>query len=683
MVSGAESALAASLVQHGSGSFNPFLPGWIILLPFLGFLVNGAVAWWAPDRRRLVSVVGPAVIGLAFVLATVNFIGLVTADAVEPVIRSYWSWLAVGDLQVAAALQIDRLSILMALVVTSVSFVIHIYSIGYMAEDPGYARYFAYLNLFVFFMLVLVLAANLPVTFVGWEGVGLCSYLLIGFWFTDRDKAEAGQKAFIVNRIGDFGFLVGMFVLFVYVGTLDYVRVFEFAPRAFEYGGAAVTLATLMLFLGCVGKSAQIPLHIWLPDAMHGPTPVSALIHAATMVTAGVYLVARASVLFALAPVTMQTVAIVGGLTALFAATIALQQFDIKRVIAYSTISQLGYMFLAVGVGAFTAGIFHLATHAFFKALLFLVSGAVIHAMHHALHHAGEATDEATTQDMRNMGGLRQHLPVSYWTAWAGALALAGIFPFAGFFSKDEIIWYTGAYGHTVLWAMAIVAALLTAAYIARWMVMVFHGENRTPATARGRFHEVSRVMTIPLVVLAVGALASGWINVPEALPVLPAVAWLHDFLHPTFAGAEAVLHAHAGEPAHAAPVGGGEGTWALISVGLAAALILVTLRALGRKRYAPAAEAAEPTGVAGVLYRKWYVDELVDLVVVRPLHAISRLSWRVIDQGIIDGLLVNGAGYVTRFAGWVISRFQTGYVGTYVVAIVLGVLIILGAVAL
>jgi len=343
--------------------------------------------------------------------------------------------MAVGDLSIGVDLQFDQLSVLMLLVVTGVSSVIHVYSIGYMRDDPGYSRYFSYLNLFVFFMSVLVMGANFAIVFVGWEGVGLCSYLLIGFWYENREFASAGKKAFIVNRIGDFGFLVAMLLVFTHFGTLNFVEVFAAAPETLVFGGGVVTLITLLLFLGATGKSAQIPLYVWLPDAMAGPTPVSALIHAATMVTAGVYLVARAGVLFAMAPVSQATVAAIGAGTALFAATIAMQQYDIKKVLAYSTVSQLGYMFLAVGVGAFTAGMFHLITHAFFKALLFLGAGAVIHAMHHALHQVNRHDDP---NDMRNYGGLKNLLPITWGTMWIGTVAIAGIFPFAGFFSKDE-----------------------------------------------------------------------------------------------------------------------------------------------------------------------------------------------------------------------------------------------------
>ena len=678
--------LLGAVLQEGAEHadvFVPFLPAWMILLPFIGFVINGLVAYTAPERKKLVTFVGPGVLGLAFLLAAINFVLIAGVHDAEPAIRSYWTWIEVGQLRIDAALQIDQLSLIMALVVTSVSFIIHIYSIGYMAEDPGYARFFAYLNLFVFFMLVLVLAANFPLMFVGWEGVGFCSYILIGFWFTQPVKAEAGQKAFIVNRIGDFGFLVAMFMIFAYLGTLDFQSVFALAPTGFAYGGAAITLITLFLFLGCTGKSAQLPLYVWLPDAMHGPTPVSALIHAATMVTAGVYLVARSSVLFALAPFSMNVVAIIGGVTALFAGTIAIQQYDIKRVIAYSTISQLGYMFLAVGVGAYTAGIFHLGTHAFFKALLFLASGAVIHAMHHALHHAGEDSSEDASQDMRNMGGLKSKVPTTFRTAWIASLALAGVFPLAGFFSKDEIIWSVGARGQTVLWVVALITALLTAGYITRWLVMVFYGQSRVSDKARQYLHAAPLVMAGALVALAVGSVVTGWINIPEALPLLPEFTWFHHFLHPAFADAEHIIVEHMGEAAHVAPFGGGEGTWAVASTVAAILVIAIVFQALKGKKYLPARESAEPTGIAGLLYHKYYVDELYDLTIVRPFKRLCVFCWRVIDQGLIDGALVNGTAYSTRFGGWVLSRFQTGYIGTYVLIIVLGVLVILGAVTL
>src|SRR5213078_4354096 len=401
---------------------------WLVpALPLVGFVVNGTLALARPTAKRAVSIVGVGTLVLAFAAAAIAVAGLARHHATAPLVFRYWEWIPAGDLQVAFALQLDQLAAVMILVVTGVGALIHVFSVGYMHEDPGYARYFAYLNLFVFFMLM----------FVGWEGVGLCSYLLIGFWFNEQVNADAGKKAFIVNRIGDFGFLVAMFLIFARFGSLDFETVFAKAPAALIPGGAAVTAITLFLFLGCTGKSAQIPLYTWLPDAMQGPTPVSALIHAATMVTAGVYLVARCGVLFALSPLGSAVVAGIGALTALFAATIALKQWDIKRVLAYSTVSQLGYMFLGVGTGAYAACIFHLTTHAFFKALLFLGSGSVIHAMHRA-YHATHAHEDA--QDMRNMGGLARYMP---WTAtlmWIATLAIAGIPPLAGFFSKDEIL---------------------------------------------------------------------------------------------------------------------------------------------------------------------------------------------------------------------------------------------------
>jgi len=492
---------------------------WVVpALPLLGFVVNGTLSLTRPTAQRAVSIVGVGTMALAFAAAALAVAELARLHPTGPLVFPYWEWIPSGDLQVAFALQLDQLAAVMILVVTGVGALIHVFSVGYMHEDPGYARYFAYLNLFVFFMLILVLGANFPVMFVGWEGVGLCSYLLIGFWFNEQVNADAGKKAFIVNRIGDFGFLVAMFLIFTRFGTLDFETVFAKAPAALMPGGAVVTAITLFLFLGCTGKSAQIPLYIWLPDAMQGPTPVSALIHAATMVTAGVYLVARCGVLFALSPLGSAVVAGIGALTALFAATIALKQWDIKRVLAYSTVSQLGYMFVGVGTGAYAAGMFHLVTHAFYKALLFLGSGSVIHAVHHA-YHATHTHEDA--QDMRNMGGLARYMP---WTAalmWIATLAIAGIPPFAGFFSKDEILgaafaeaavhpaWYA-------FWAMGIAAALLTAFYMTRLMLYTFHGPNRTGEREREHLHEAPPVMTGPLVVLGVLSVIGGALNIPE-----------------------------------------------------------------------------------------------------------------------------------------------------------------------
>ncbi|MBM4183896.1 MAG: NADH-quinone oxidoreductase subunit L [Gemmatimonadetes bacterium] len=689
----------------------------IVLLPLLGFLANGALALahgkksadavraggeldlgeraQRPLTHTLPSLIGPGVLGLAFLITLVNFSRALGASLEEPVVVHYWTWMATGTFTVDAALQLDQLSLLMMMIVTGVGFLIHVFSVGYMRDDAGYPRYFAYLNLFVFFMLVLVMGASYALMFVGWEGVGLCSYLLIGFWFGDKEKSDAGKKAFIVNRIGDFGFLVAMFLLYATFGTLDFVPIFADAQltTSLVYGGGLVTAITLFFFLGAAGKSAQIPLYVWLPDAMAGPTPVSALIHAATMVTAGVYLVARSSVLFALSPVGSATVAGVGVLTALFAATIALQQYDIKKVLAYSTVSQLGYMFVGVGVGAYAAGVFHLMTHAFFKALLFLGSGAVIHSMHHAYHHTHKHDDP---QDMRNMGGLRAHMPITWITMWIGTLAIAGIWPLAGFFSKDEIIWQVAAFGgavnapypllYTLFWMTALAAAMLTAFYMTRMMVMTFHGSNRTGAEEAKHLHEAPAVMWVPLAVLAVLSVFGGWINVPEALRTsflglggaLPMSEWLHHWLEPVTAGAHEVQLEHLGEVAHAAPVGGGEVAWAAISFLAAAAVVAAAFKVVGAQKTVPAHDAPAPTGFANVLYNKYYVDELYNWIVVQPIVRASQFCWRVIDATIIDGT-VNAVGWVSKGVGWGVSMFQTGNVSTYAFVLTLGVLVILG----
>ena len=539
-VLGVSSVESGQATVDAAAQFHPFFPGLIILLPLIGFLINGALALshaqasagavrlggelnlgeggHLPVTHKLPSYVAPGVMLIAFLIACVNFARMLGVELHDPHVIKYWTWIATGAFTVDAAIQLDQLSILMTMIVTGVGFLIHVFSVGYMRADAGYPRYFCYLNLFIFFMLVLVMGASYPLMFVGWEGVGLCSYLLIGFWFSDREKSDAGKKAFIVNRIGDFGFLIAMFLLFGMFGTLDFIPLFSQADDL-EYGSGLVTAVTLFLFLGAAGKSAQIPLYVWLPDAMAGPTPVSALIHAATMVTAGVYLVARSSVLYALSPIASATVAGVGVLTALFAATIALKQNDIKKVLAYSTVSQLGYMFVGVGVGAYAAGIFHLMTHAFFKALLFLGAGSVIHSMHHSLHRTNNHQDP---QDMRNMGGLRAFMPITWGTMWVATFAISGIWPFAGFFSKDEIIWQTAAFGgateapypglYQIYWAIALVAAILTAFYMTRMMVMTFHGSSRTGVEEVKHLHESPPVMWIPLIALALFSVVAGWI---------------------------------------------------------------------------------------------------------------------------------------------------------------------------
>jgi len=640
-------------------------------LALLGFVLNGTIAFVRPQAKTAVSIIGAGVLLAGFAVAVTIFSGFAALHPEAPVVARYWSWIPVGTLQVDFAFQVDQLSLVMLLVVTGVGSLIHLFSIGYMREDPGYARYFAYLNLFVFFMLVLVLGANFPVMFVGWEGVGLCSYLLIGFWFSEKANADAGRKAFIMNRIGDFGFMVAMFIIFWVTGSLDFATVFAAAPTALTAGGGAVTAITLFLFLGCTGKSAQIPLYTWLPDAMAGPTPVSALIHAATMVTAGVYLVARCNLLFAMAPVSSAVVAGVGALTALFAATIALKQWDIKKVLAYSTISQLGYMFVGVGTGAISAGVFHLSTHAFFKALLFLGSGSVIFAMHRAYHHA-HLHDDA--QDMRNMGGLRRWMPWTSTLMWIATLAIAGIPPFSGFFSKDEILAAAFARGTAqpiwlLFWALGLIAALLTAFYMTRMMLYTFHGPNRTGDGAREHLHEAPWIMTGPLVVLGILSVAGGLLNIPE---LYKGGAWLHHWLEPVTAPGAALLPA-----THVS-----QGTeWILVGVAVAVAItgIVGAWRLLKPEQLVPAARAPEERGFERILRNKWYVDEIYDALIVRPLVWFSReVLWKRVDQAAIDAGAVNGAARGARAAGWANRWLQTGQVGVYVAAFVVGVLLLL-----
>ena len=642
-------------------------------LALLGFVLNGALALARPALKTAVSVIGVGLLLGAFAIGIAVFRSFVGLHTDAPVVFQYWSWIPAGSLQVNVGFQVDQLSTVMLLVVTGVGSLIHIFSVGYMKEDPGYARYFAYLNLFVFFMLLLVLGSSFPVMFVGWEGVGLCSYLLIGFWFSDKVNADAGRKAFIMNRIGDFGFMVAMFMIFWSTGSLDFGTVFAHAPTAFVAGGGAITAITLFLFLGCTGKSAQIPLYTWLPDAMAGPTPVSALIHAATMVTAGVYLVARCNLLFAMAPVSGAVVAGIGALTALFAATIALKQWDIKRVLAYSTISQLGYMFVAVGTGggAISAGIFHLATHAFFKALLFLGSGSVIFAMHRA-YHASHSHEDA--QDMRNMGGLARSMPWTTTLMWIATLAIAGVPPLSGFFSKDEILAAAFARGTTqpvwlVFWGLGLATALLTAFYMTRLMLYTFHGPNRTGEEERPHLSEAPWIMTAPLLVLGLLSLAGGLLNVPE---LYHGNAWLHHWLEPIGRSSAALL-----PETHLAS----NTEWILVGIAVAAAAIGIVgaWRLLNLETLVPARGAPPERGFARVLRNKWYVDEIYDALIVRPLVWLSReVLWKRIDQQVIDGALVNGAARGTRAVGWANRWLQTGQVGIYVAVFLVGVLLLL-----
>jgi NADH-quinone oxidoreductase subunit L len=650
----------------------------------------------AAKRHRwagVTSIVGSGVLILSFLLALGIWQAMAVAHVEMPFIQNYFSWMPAGELQIDAAFQLDQLSMVMILVITGVGALIHVFSVGYMREDPGYPRYFSYLNLFVFFMLVLVLGANYPVMFVGWEGVGLCSYLLIGFWFSDKVNADAGKKAFIVNRIGDFGFLVAMFMLFANIGVLDFAGV---SAKAVELGAgsALVTTICLFMFLGCTGKSAQIPLYIWLPDAMAGPTPVSALIHAATMVTAGVYLIARSAFLFSLSPVASLSVAIVGAATAIFAATIGLKQWDIKKVLAYSTISQLGYMFVGVGVGAYVSGMFHLVTHSFFKALLFLGAGSVIHAMHAAYHHTHSQDD---AQDMSNIGGLKRHLPNTWVLMCIATLAITGIPPFSGFFSKDEILGavFARAHGSTlasatwlgipgsmvlyVIYGVGLVTALLTAIYMTRMMLYTFHGPTRAGAEEEKHLREASWVMTGPLVVLGILTVFGGWLNLPEVVtdlfPLGPPEILSH-WLEPVVGTATARVlggAAHLSASTEEALIG----VAVLIAVaGIVFAVVRLKPDRLPRKR-----DAVPEYGFEGLVANKYYVDEGLDRAIVTPTYAISRnLLWRIVDNGLIDGLLVNGSAAVARGFGWIGSRIQTGNVGIYAWALVVGVVAMLGA---
>ncbi|HYR10819.1 MAG TPA: NADH-quinone oxidoreductase subunit L [Longimicrobium sp.] len=664
-----------------------------------------------PLTHVLPSFVAPAAILGAFVVAVINFLRMQDAHAFEA--TRGWSWMPVGDLQVDFSVLLDPLSMVMTLIITGVGFLIHVFSIGYMKEDPGYPRYMAYLNLFVFFMLILVLGASYPVMFVGWEGVGLCSYLLIGFWFKEKANADAGKKAFIVNRIGDFGFLIAMFLLFANLGTLNFADaadgtqgVFSMAPDTLAFGGAAVTAICLFFFLGAAGKSAQLPLYVWLPDAMAGPTPVSALIHAATMVTAGVYLVVRSSVLFTMAPVASLVVAVVGTLTAIFAASIGLKQWDIKKVLAYSTVSQLGFMFAAVGMGAYAAGVFHLMTHAFFKAYLFLGSGAVIHSMHHAFHATHNPAD---AQDMRNMGGLAKPLRWTFITMAIATLAIAGVPPFAGFFSKDEIIGaaWLGADGHNPLaqglrsvgidptpWMYAIgivltLTAFMTAFYMGRMMIYTFFGQFRGSETERQHLHQGDWTLTMPLIVLAILSTIGGLLNVEKAVfdhvpvigPLFNAMAIggdaaLHHWLHPVLAGSEDVMRnsvGEAAEPVHAAwPI------FLAIAIGLAGlALAYVRVSPRNKRLRTAEQEPAYRGGLQKTLYNKWYVDELYDRVVVRPVNALSRGQWGF--DRVIDGT-VDFFGRMAQALGLWTGRAQTGQLNTYAFLLVVGALVVLGS---
>ncbi len=627
---------------------------WIPLLPLLGTAVGIAAA--VAGRRWIVRIVGPGVVLLSFLLALSAVVR--SAGAGAALVDHVFTWIAVGPLTVDLTFRLDALTSVMVLVVTGVGFLIHLYSVGYMEDDPDLARYFAYLNLFTASMLVLVLADSLPVLFIGWEGVGLCSYLLIGFWYGEMPNADAGEKAMIANRVGDAAFLVGMFLLFWSLGAVGSATLAIGEVNAHAAALAArlpwvPTAVGLLLLVGATGKSAQIPLYVWLPDAMAGPTPVSALIHAATMVTAGVYMIARLSPLYAMAPGAMEAVAVVGAVTCLFAATIALVQDDLKKILAYSTISQIGYMILGVGVGAFSAGIFHLMTHAFFKALLFLGAGAVMHALHGELR-------------ISRMGGLREKMPITAATFLVASLAIAGVPGLSGFFSKDMVLERVYLSGHPLLWLLGLLAAGCTAFYIFRAYFLAFTGESRLDPEKAAHVHEMPAVMTVPLVLLAALAVVGGWVGLPEGL------LWgdrFGRFLAPVLASpAHGHVEASAGTTASLTLV-----TTAVALAGIAWAWLLYVRQPELLDQVAGATRR-----LYGVLWNKYWVDEVYEALVLRPYRETSRFFWKGVDATVVDGV-VHGVGASVTTSGLVGRRLQTGNVQHYALAMVLGAVALLG----
>ncbi len=646
---------------------------WLIpLFPAIGFLFNGLIGRWCHLNKRTVGWVACSALGLSFLFSVLIFFSLLK---LSPDVRAavpdivLFDWIVSGDLKTVIGYKVDPLSIVMAMVVSGVSFFIHIYSVGYMHDDPGFTRYFAYLNLFVFMMLTLVLANNFLLMFVGWEGVGLCSYLLIGFWFERDAPANAGKKAFVVNRVGDFGFLLGMFLIFVHLGSLEFNEVFS---KAHLLDPVTVTLITLLLFVGATGKSAQIPLYVWLPDAMEGPTPVSSLIHAATMVTSGVYMIARCNVLYSMAPVSMAAVAIFGAATAIFAASMGLLQFDIKRVLAYSTISQLGYMFLAVGVGAFSAGIFHLMTHAFFKGLLFLGAGSVMHAM------SGEL-------DMRNMGGLWRKTPITFWTFLMATLAIAGIPGLSGFFSKDEILWqaFNSIHGHLLLWAVGAAAAGMTAFYMFRLTFSTFLGQCRASTEVTQHIHESPPIMTVPLIILAVLSIIGGYVGIPH---VLGGRNYFHEFLAPVLGGhPEGVGHASFSliRPAHAGG-GGMEGGGVNLELTLMAVSVIIALIGISIAFYLYILKPDVPKRLAQrfrtlytVVFNKYYVDEIYEACFVNTTKKWGTFLWREFDDGVVDRTVNLVAGFML-WGGRVLRAIQSGRVQGYALGMIVGAVVVI-----
>ena len=625
----------------------PLIP----FLPFAGFLINGLFG--RNLSKTTVGIIGSGTLLVSFLLSVACF-NQVAASG--PIQYTLYNFFTVDSLNVNLGFLVDQLSVWMMLIVTGIGFLIHVYSIGYMHDDEGFWKFFAYLNLFIFSMLLLIMGDNLVVLFFGWEGVGLCSYLLIGFWYTNKEYGKAARKAFIMNRIGDLGLLLGIFLIFKTFGTLGFSEIFARLPQVQPEAGV-VTLICILLFIGAMGKSAQIPLYTWLPDAMAGPTPVSALIHAATMVTAGVYLVARCNPLYSLSPDAMHFVALIGLITSIFAAVIGLRQNDIKKVLAYSTVSQLGLMFVALGMGAYASAIFHVTTHAFFKALLFLAAGSVIHGM------SGE-------QDIRNMGGLRKAMPVTFWVFLIGTFAISG-FPFlAGFFSKDEIFAFTYAHGGKWWWGFAGLGALFTAIYMCRLLYVTFFGEFRGTEEQKHHLHESPAVMTIPLIVLAVLSVAGGFLNTPHFLH-LGTPQWLAGWFGGIGATGAPVIplnEMHLPESTE----------WSLMifTTSLAVAIIAGLYFVYTRRSNLPVADSAQ-TGLTGVVANKFYVDEIYDFLFVKPLEKLSKLFHYYLDIQAIDGL-VNGVGSAVQWLGSQFRKMQNGNIEYYLLGMVAGAVLLL-----